>query len=169
MYPQQLDGDTNEQYYRKLGYDYVDGVVEKQDKFLKRMSGIARLYVALLIARPPQHTPAPPPGAVPARPLGVKHLWRWLAATVNLEPRADVTASILYDALEVGGSTLSAAYGTQFVKLVKLLRTQYLARVQQVTPSGCGGPVVRLEQQLQRIVSTGRVPPPQGELKLYNW
>ena len=41
--------------------------------------------------------------------------------------------------------------------------------VSQVTPSGCGGPVVRLEQKLQRIVSTGQVPPPQGELKLYNW
>ena len=70
---------------RKLGYDYVDGVVEKQDKFLKRMSGIARLYVALLIARPPQSAPASAGGGGGGSGrLGVRHLWRWLAATVNL-------------------------------------------------------------------------------------
>ncbi|XP_037076524.1 LOW QUALITY PROTEIN: nucleoporin GLE1-like [Pollicipes pollicipes] len=163
MYPPQLDGDSDEAYYRKLGYDYVDGVVERQDKFLKRMSGVARLYAAVLTARPPRAA------APPRAPLGLRLAWRWLASLVNLEPRADITASLLHDLLEVAGAALAAAYGAQFFKLVRLAYGRYLARVRQATPPGCGGPLVRLEQQLNAIVRTGRVPSPPGQLQLFNW
>lgn len=62
--------------FRLLGYQYIDGKVESQDKFLKRMSGVMRLYAAILITQ--QH-----PRTVP-HPLGIREGWRWLAATLNL-------------------------------------------------------------------------------------
>lgn len=37
--PRQV-GETDEEFYIKQGYQYVDGQIEKQDKFLKRMTGI---------------------------------------------------------------------------------------------------------------------------------
>lgn len=44
--------ESDEDYYKKLGYQFTDGTIEKQDKFLKRMSGIMRLYFAILITLP---------------------------------------------------------------------------------------------------------------------
>ena len=38
---------------RSIGYDYEsDGAVEKQDKYLRRMSGYMRLYAAITISQP---------------------------------------------------------------------------------------------------------------------
>ena len=86
------------------------------------------------------HSPPPPPCLVISVPSGLlvslnmcllmSHL---PCLCVSAEPRADVTASILHDALEVAGSTLATLYGAQFVKLVRLISTRYLSRVQQVS------------------------------------
>lgn len=35
-------GETDEQFYKKCGYHYIDGQIETQDKFLKRMTGNCR-------------------------------------------------------------------------------------------------------------------------------
>jgi nucleoporin GLE1 len=40
LYSKKQKKQTNEEYYVSLGYRYVDGQIEKQDKFLKRMTGI---------------------------------------------------------------------------------------------------------------------------------
>ena len=38
--------------YRSLGYNYAsDGTIEKQDKYLKRMSGFMRLYAAIMVTQ----------------------------------------------------------------------------------------------------------------------
>ena len=55
-------------FFRALGYNYVDGAVEKQDKFLRRMSGVMRLYAALMVAPPPRGE----------HPHGIENAWRWL-------------------------------------------------------------------------------------------
>ena len=51
--------------FRSLGYRYVDGEVEQQDKFLRRMSGLMRLYAAIIVT--------------PGSPHGPGQGWRWLA------------------------------------------------------------------------------------------
>lgn len=77
---------------RELGYKYIDGVVEQQDKFLKRMTGLMRLYASLLVATPPRAS---------QHPHGIQHAWMWLTSTMNLDPRPDITATMIYDLLEV--------------------------------------------------------------------
>ena len=65
--------------FRSLGYRYNDnGEVEKQDKFLKRMSGIMRLYAAVLIARPSRYQQNK------TNPHGLSHAWHWLACILNM-------------------------------------------------------------------------------------
>lgn len=71
-----VQGQSIEDYYKSLGYKYNDGVVEKQDKFLNRMSGIMRLYAAIIVARRRN-------GVVIQHPFGLPNAWRWLAATLN--------------------------------------------------------------------------------------
>lgn len=39
---------------RKLGYHIKDGEIEDEDQYLKRMSGIIRLYAAIIQSTPPQ-------------------------------------------------------------------------------------------------------------------
>lgn len=34
-------------------------------------------------------------------PHGLNHGWRWLAQMLNMEPLADITATLLFDFLEV--------------------------------------------------------------------
>ncbi|XP_034239370.1 nucleoporin GLE1 [Thrips palmi] len=149
----QLEGQSNKDYYLSLGYTYnEDGEVEKQDKFLKRMSGIMRLYAAILITRLPRDKQTLP------HPHDLGNGWRWLTALLNLEPRPDICASLLYDFLEVTGSSLLEQYGRQYRKLLVIICKGYFPRLQKIAISS-SGPIVRLETFLQTILKQGSKPP----------
>lgn len=71
-------GQSNEYYYNSMGYKYAeDGTIEKHDKYLKRMSGLMRLYASIIIT--PQRR-----GVAKANPHGLQNAWRWLAAVLNI-------------------------------------------------------------------------------------
>jgi nucleoporin GLE1 len=148
---------------RALGYIYTDGQPEQQDKFLRRMSGIMRLYSSILITDLPQKIG--PNG----NPHGLNHAWMWFARILNMEPRPDITATLLYDFLQVTGHYLCRAYGKQFHKLLFVLQTEFLQKIKAVTPSGAGGPLVRLENCLEKWIKEGRIPPPDGVLSPNFW
>ena len=79
---------------RLLGYKVSgDGQVEGEDNYLKRMSGIVRLYAAIL------QTPSEPH----PHPHGLEHGWAWFARVLNMEPHPTLTATAIYDMLEVRG------------------------------------------------------------------
>lgn len=141
---------------RALGYRYSNGEPEKQDKFLKRMTGFIRLYAAILITPPPR-------GCQPS-PHNLSHGWTWLARVMNLEPRPDITATILLEFLQVTGHSFLKTYSKQFAKLVQVLISDYLPKIRKITPDGSGGPITRLEEFLQNIQKTNRVDPPPGFL-----
>lgn len=120
--------DTQSNFFllcRILGYRVDDSGVEGQDSFLKRMSGMIRLYAAIIHLRWPYTNKQ---GVrilayvcvtlccefivlfnqmlfsyflLQAGPHGLNHGWRWLAQMLNMEPLADVTATLLFDFLEV--------------------------------------------------------------------
>ena len=158
-------GQSNESYYKLMGYKYAeDGTVEKHDKYLKRMSGVIRLYASITITSQRK-------GVVKSNPHGLQSAWRWLAAILNTEPRkevADLRATLLLDMLEVAGSALWAAYPKQFHKLLILLLEEYYPRMQRV---GCigGGPLVRLEEFLRNTLAKGSIAPPEGQLPSNFW
>ncbi|XP_076765838.1 gle1 RNA export mediator [Xylocopa sonorina] len=161
----QMVGQSNEDYYKLMGYKYTDdGTVEKHDKFLKRMSGLMRLYASITIT--PQRK-----GITKANPHGLQNAWRWLAAILNIEPRkeiSDLCATFLLDMLEVTGNAMQIAYPKQFHKLLILLSEQYYPRMQNVGSIG-GGPLVRLEEFLRNSLAKSSIPPPDGLLPPKFW
>uniref|UniRef100_A0A673X0Z5 mRNA export factor GLE1 n=1 Tax=Salmo trutta TaxID=8032 RepID=A0A673X0Z5_SALTR len=142
-YPPMKDGTSVEEYQKILGYRVEDGGVEAQDSFLKRMSGMIRLYAAIIQLRWPYGSKQGPD------PHGLNNGWRWLAQMLNMEPLADVTATLLFDFLEVCGNALMKQYQVQFWKLILLIQEEYLPRIEAVTSQGQAGSVTRLKQFLE--------------------
>ncbi|KAG7219204.1 hypothetical protein INR49_019264 [Caranx melampygus] len=162
-YPPMKDGTPVEEYQRILGYRVDDSGVEGQDSFLKRMSGMIRLYAAVIQLRWPYSSKQ---GSVPH---GLNHGWRWLAQMLNMEPLADITATLLFDFLEVCGNALMKQYQAQFWKLILLLKEEYFPRIEAVTSSGQMGSVIRLKQFLETSLQSRQISPPKGQLTSMFW
>ncbi|XP_061821947.1 mRNA export factor GLE1-like [Nerophis lumbriciformis] len=162
-YPMMKEGMSVEEYQRILGYRVDDSGVEGQDSFLKSMSGMIRFYAAVIQLRWPFDSKQGSP------PHGLNHGWHWLAQMLNMEPIADITATLLFDFLEVCGHALLKTYQGQFWKLLLLLKEQYMARIEAVTSSGQMGSVSRLRNFLQRSVQEQGISPPKGQLTAMFW
>ncbi|XP_040898513.1 nucleoporin GLE1 [Toxotes jaculatrix] len=162
-YPPMKDGTPVEEYQRILGYRVDDSGVEGQDSFLKRMSGMIRLYAAVIQLRWPYSSKQGPV------PHGLNHGWRWLAQMLNMEPLADITATLLFDFLEVCGNALMKQYQAQFWKLILLLKEEYFPRIEAVTSSGQMGSVIRLKQFLETSLQNRQISPPKGQLTSMFW
>ncbi|KAI5742859.1 hypothetical protein M8J77_011976 [Diaphorina citri] len=157
----QLQGQSNEDYYKSLGYQYIDGQVEKQDLFLKRMTAMVQLYAAITI------TPTRSSGS---HPHNLQFSWRWLAAMLNLDPQPDISATLLYSYIKIAGNKMAATYRNQFFKLIRLIQTQYLRKIKQVTPEDQSQQSIAiLEELINTIVKTNNVPPPEGQLPIKFW
>ncbi|XP_033177986.1 nucleoporin GLE1 isoform X3 [Bombus impatiens] len=158
-------GQSDDDYYKLMGYKYAeDGTIEKHDKFLKRMSGLMRLYASITITTQRK-------GIAKTNPHGLQNAWRWLAAILNFEPRkeiSDLCATFLLDMLEVAGNTLWIAYPKQFHKLLILLSEEYYPRMKNVGSIG-SGPLVRLEEFLRNSLAKGSISPPDGQLPPNFW
>lgn len=48
-------------------------------------------------------------GVFQSAPHGLNHGWRWLAQMLNMEPLADITATLLFDFLEVSPASRQQA------------------------------------------------------------
>lgn len=146
--------------FRAQGYKFINGAVEKQDKFLKRMSGLMRLYAAVMVSSPPR--------SQSTHPYGIEHAWIWLTNIMNMPPHPDITATLIFDLLEVTGHALYQAYTKQFQKLLHYLLTVYMPKIQEVILTG--GPVARLKTFLETCIKHGgQVPPPEGFLEQKFW
>ncbi|CAH2316282.1 nucleoporin GLE1 [Pelobates cultripes] len=164
FYPAYKEGTPFEDYQRLLGYKVDDSMVEQQDNFLKRMSGMIRLYAAIIQLRWPYGTKQASP-----HPHGLNHGWSWLAQLLNMEPLVDVTATLLYDFLEVCGNALSKQYQAQFWKLLLLLKDEYFPRIEMITSAGQMGSVTRLRQFLETALLRKEIPLPKGYLSSSFW
>ncbi|XP_068619168.1 mRNA export factor Gle1 [Battus philenor] len=156
----QKEGQSEKDFYLSRGYTYSeDGTVEKQDKFLKRMSGIFRLCCAIWIAKTPKFINA-------TNPHGLANGWKWLASFINLKPEPDICATLLHDFFSVCGSEFYKYYKKQFIKIIRLISTDYLKILDEIDE---GGPKTRLEVYLQNVLKTSTIPPPSGLLPHNSW
>ncbi|XP_037684907.1 nucleoporin GLE1-like [Choloepus didactylus] len=163
FYPAFRQGMSLEDYQRMLGYQVKDSKVEQQDHFLKRMSGMIRLYAAIIQLQWPYGN------RQGAHPHGLNHGWRWLAQILNMEPLADVTATLLFDFLEVCGNALMKRYQLQFWKVILLIKEDYLPRIEAVTSTRQMGSFVRLRQFLEKCLLHEEIPVPKGFLQTSFW
>lgn len=159
MFLPQKEGQSDKEFYMSRGYTYNDeGVVEKQDKFLKRMSGIFRLRCAIWIATMPKFMNMP-------NPNGLRFGWQWLASFLNLKPEPDISATLVHDFFIMCGSQYDKCYGRQFRKILELTNNQYLKVLENIDE---GGPKTRLEVYLQTVLKSGDVPAPPATSQI-NW
>ncbi|KAK1334085.1 hypothetical protein QTO34_005085 [Cnephaeus nilssonii] len=164
FYPAFREGMALEDYQRMLGYQVKDSKVEQQDNFLKRMSGMMRLYAAIIQLRWPYGT-----RQEVVHPHGLNHGWRWLAQILNMEPLSDVTATLLFDFLEVCGNALMKQYQAQFWKMMLLIKEDYFPRIEAITSSGQMGSFIRLKQFLEKCLQRKEIPVPKGFLTSSFW
>ncbi|XP_065369838.1 mRNA export factor Gle1 [Calliphora vicina] len=155
----QKKGQTIEEYSKVLGYRITEGQIETQDMYLKRQTGVARLYAAVMITLGRQQDG-------PAHPYGIEHAWRWLTNFVALDPLPDICATLIMEILQIVGSDLWSAYGKQFVKLLFFIQQQYFPRLSAVDE---GGPRARLELLLGNFLREGQIQKPQGILPPGFW
>ncbi|XP_078406271.1 mRNA export factor GLE1 [Cetorhinus maximus] len=163
FFPSWKDGLPKEEYQRLLGYRVLDNGVEQQDNFLKRMSGMVRLYAAIIVLRWPYRSKQT------EHPHELNHAWRWLAQMLNMEPLADITATLLFDFLEVCGNALMEKYQNQFWKMILLIKNDYFSRIEAVTGTGQVGAVIRLRQFLEKCLKEKDIPLPKGYLHPAFW
>ncbi|XP_027472050.1 nucleoporin GLE1 isoform X2 [Zalophus californianus] len=163
FYPAFKEGMALEDYQRMLGYQVKDSKMEQQDNFLKRMSGMIRLYAAIIQLRWPYGS------RQEVHPHGLNHGWRWLAQILNTEPLSDVTATLLFDFLEVCGNALMKQYQVQFWKMILLIKEDYFPRIEAITSSGQMGSFIRLKQFLEKCLQHKEVPVPKGFLTSSFW
>uniref|UniRef100_A0A2S2PJA4 mRNA export factor GLE1 n=1 Tax=Schizaphis graminum TaxID=13262 RepID=A0A2S2PJA4_SCHGA len=150
--------ETDEEFYKSLCYNYTNGVVEKQDKYVKRMTGIVRLFAAIIVTE-----------SKSGKALGIGQAWMLIAATVNLVPQLDVTAILLHEILIITGYELKQAYGKQFIKMLEYINTNYMKKIEEVTPIGCGGPVQRLKTFISKVIQVGYIEKPKGIIPYNFW
>ena len=162
-YMPKKEGQSTAEYCKCLGYE-VDGEdVESEDKYLKKLSGVVRLYAAIL------QSPMPPSLSSLAHPFGIHNGWSWLSRIINLEPIETVTATVLFDFLDVAGCALSKSYGKQFQKLLQLLCQEMVPKIDQITQPDNKGPVVRLKLFLEKCLKSNIFPVPDGHISSRWW
>lgn len=149
---------TDEEYYKSLGYKYTDGIVEKQDKYVKRMTGIIRLFASIIVTETKS-----------GKALDIGQAWMIITATVNLDPQLDITAILLHEMLIITGYNLKKVYGKQFIKMLHYIDCNYMKKIDEVTPIGCGGPVQRLKTFISKVIQVGYIDKPKGIIPYNFW
>lgn len=156
----QVEGQSDVDFYKSRGYKYNnEGVIEKQDQFLKRISGIFKLFAAIWITKMPRCIDA-------QHPQNLSHAWRWFAAFVNLSSEIDISATLLCDFLTICGADFSKYYKKQFLKVLRYLVADYLEELGRIDN---GGPKTRLDVFIQSYESNGRIAQPVGLLSENFW
>ncbi|XP_037715814.1 nucleoporin Gle1 [Drosophila subpulchrella] len=157
--PQQ-QGQTPEQYLKTIGYRLSDkNELEKPDIYLKRQSGIARLYAAVIITQGRK-------AAGPDQCFELEEGWIWLAHMVNVKPLPDISATLIMEILQTLGFELWRTYGKQFVKLLMYIQNIYMP---QLAAYDEGGPKTRLEMLLAKFLRERQIPQAIGVLPPGFW
>jgi len=141
--------------HESFGYKFDSlGNVESDNKYLQRMTGIIRLYASLIVTSSKCDQPV----------IGLSHAWIFVAGTLNQNPVANITATILVEFLKIVGFAMHQTYGNQFIKMLQCINTHFLKKIILVTPEGNGGPITRLNSFLSRSLCTGSLEEPKGIL-----
>lgn len=111
-----------------MGYKFTnDGKIEDQQEYLKRLSGLQRLYSAVLITklkRSQQHL---------EHPHGIENAWLWLSNYLMLDPLPGISEVLVLEFIQICGAEMWQVYKKQFMKLLVVLHDQYIPRLEVVS------------------------------------
>ncbi|XP_073397213.1 mRNA export factor GLE1 [Dendrobates tinctorius] len=162
FYPACKEGAPLEECGSEMGYQVRDSKVEPQERFLKRMSGMIRLYAAIIQVRWPFGTNQG------NHLFGLNQGWHWLAQMVNMAPLPNITATALYVFLEACGNALMKQYQGHFWTLLFLIKDQYVPRIEKITDTEKAS-LSRLKAFLEEVIRQRDIPLPKGYLHSSFW
>lgn len=163
--------DSEVEYLRLCGYKVLEeNRLETETQFVRRVGGLARLYVAILqTPLPPWYNSSSSGEGAGAPPPGPERVWQWLALCMNAAIREpSLVATLVATFLEVAGWALQRDYGHQFRKLLHCLCKDYFPKLKQHKEAASSGPVVRLEGLLQQVLRKGQLDRPQASTAANN-
>lgn len=156
------------EYLRLCGYKCSENNLETESQFLRRITGLMRLYAALLqTPLPPWHEPSDSDRS--RQPPGSERGWQWIAMCLNTPTEdPDFAATLICAFLEVTGWALARDYGHQFRKVLHVLCKDYFPRLKQLVKTSTG-PISRLEGLLQQVLRKGQLARPEGSRGAEVW
>ena len=150
-------------YCRLVGYKVDGDEIETEDKYLNKVSGFIRLFAAII------SSDIPPQLGKKNHPFGIDNGWVWFTRLLNLEPQPTVTATIIYDFLEVAGHTMMKSYGKQFQKLLLFLCNEFMPKIINITDPKSKASAMRLKLFLDDCIKQGYIKQPEGFLAPQWW
>jgi nucleoporin GLE1 len=145
FYKPRLQNQNENEYFESLGYKLVNGKVEDEILYYKRMNGILHLYFTLLMntsninknnyQQTTNHFTN-----------GYKKAWQWLSDVLNMTPRPDITAEMLAIFFKCCGFQMQRIYGKQFLKLTNVCLNDFFPLIRSI-PAGkqSGASIGRLQ------------------------
>lgn len=155
-----VKGQSIQDYQKALGYQVSsEGKVEAPDSYLKRQSGLMRLYGAVMITKARKADQNIP------HPFWIENAWSWICHMVQLETLPDICSTLLLEILEMTGNQLLKVYGGQFGDVLVYIRDFYYPKLKHDEH----GPISRLELLLGEIFKEHRIKAPEGFLSDNFW
>lgn len=146
-------------YYKTVGYREDNGKIESTDNYLARMKAYVTLYAAII------QTDIPGVNNL----HGVKDGWSWMARFLNALPPNRFTAAALEIFLKIAGFRLYQAYPRPFTKLLNAISREFIERLKSQNDPDSNPVISNLEGYLTsqqfRKVPEGRALPITDESK----
>ncbi|KAL2903439.1 Protein GLE1 [Bienertia sinuspersici] len=124
--------ETEEAYYKAIGFREEDGEVETTPSYLKRVTSLMKLYGALV------QTEAQGVQNI----HGLEHGWAWLARFLNVIPATRHTAVALEAFLGMAGFALHRKYQFQFRKMLNTIINEFVPAVNKRADASASSVVV---------------------------
>ncbi|KAJ2897203.1 Nuclear pore complex nucleoporin component [Coemansia aciculifera] len=147
-------GQSVEDYLRSIGYKgKEDDELESESIYTERMAGMVALYAAIVQIPSANGKPNPFP---------VSYGWTWMARVLNLAPRS-ISPLLVHTFLSVAGTSLMAAYGKQFKKLLDTLSNSWIPSITAKDPTATASKS-NLCGYLEKYQRTGVLPECEGRV-----
>lgn len=101
--------------------------MEDQESYLKRISGLQRLYSAVLITKLRRSQQDR------MHPHGLENGWIWLTNFIMLDALPGISPTLLLEFIQTCGAEMLQMYKKQFIKLMLVLHNQYIPKLDSVS------------------------------------
>ena len=159
--PPKLNGQSDIDFFQSWGYRMLEDKSEKDAIYQARTSRLAALMAAIWITTNRRDEQA-------QHPFGIDNGWKYFVNILNSQPD-QMYLHILEKILEISGSTMHMTYGKQFVKLMILLKDQYLPSLRSVDIESQAAYQRLRDITIAKFFQENRFPPPKGKLMAGYW
>lgn len=125
-------------YYKTVGYQEDNGKIESTDNYLARMKAYVTLYAAII------QTDIPGVNNL----HGVKDGWTWMARFLNTLPPNRLTAAALEIFFKIAGFRLFQAYPKPFTKVLNAISREFIDRLKSQNDPDSNPVISNLETYL---------------------